>query len=261
MPELPDLTIYAENLRKAVTDKKIVRANYYRKKGLNVSPEELSDSLTSSKITKVERAGKEIRFTVSDGTVVFIHLMLTGGFVLTTEKEVEKLENLVLAICFADGSALAVTDPKGWVKVTLNPKADDRAPDALDVTADLLQTKFQKQPRMLIKAFLLDQDLIGGIGNAYSDEILWRARISPKSAVGKLPPETIGLLVDSIRAVLKEAIEYLRKKHPGMVSGEYREFLKVHGPSLRLSPTGKPIIKEKILSKTTYYTEEQILYK
>lgn len=261
MPELPDLTIFAGNLSKAVVGKKIVRASYHAKKRLNVSPEELSNSLISSQITKVERVGKEVCFTTSNGDSMYVHLMLSGGFLLTTDKEVEQVDYPVLTISFADRSALAVNDPKGWATVTLNPKAEAKAPDALTVTADYLKSKFRKKPKMLVKSFLLDQQLIGGIGNAYSDEILWRARISPKSEVGKLPDEAVNSLVESIPLVLNEAIDYLRKHHPDILSGEFREFLKVHNPSVKKSPTGSSIIKEQILSKKTYYTEEQELYK
>jgi len=259
MPELPDLTIFAKNLGRAVTGKKVTRVTYHGAKRLNVTPEELSDSLVGSTITKVQRVGKQICFSTSNGDSVCIHLMLSGGFLLTTDKKVENIHYPVLAVCFSDGSAMAVNDPKGWATVALNPKPEP-VPDALGITADYLKSKFLKKPRTLVKGFLLDQQMVGGIGNAYSDEILWRARISPKSQVGKLPPEAVDALVESIPAVLNEAIDYLEKRHPDIIAGEIRDFLKVHNPSLRRSPGGAPIIKEQILSKKTYYTEEQTLY-
>jgi formamidopyrimidine-DNA glycosylase len=260
MPEIPELTVFAENLAKAVVGEKIVKAAYHRKKRLNVSPEELSTALVSSKISDVKRVGKEICFTLSNGASVVIHLMLSGGFQLTTDDKIDDVKYPVLTLCFGDRSALAVTDPKGWVTVELNPRRKAEVPDAMSITADYLKSKFQKRQRMAIKTFLVDQDLIGGIGNAYADEILWKARISPKSAVGKLPPDAIKSLVESIPEVLKEGIDYIRKHHPEIVSGEVRDSLKVHGASRKLSPTGSKIIKEQILSKTTYYTEEQKLY-
>jgi formamidopyrimidine-DNA glycosylase len=259
MPELPDLTIYAENLRRAVVGKKIVKVSCTGTR-LDVSADELSESLRSNEIIDVQRVGKEIGFQLSNGIMLRIHLMLTGGFLLTTEKKAEDADSTVFALCFADGSALVVTDPKGWAKISLNPKAGAEAPDALDVTVDYLEQRFRKQPKMLIKAFLVDQKLIQGIGNAYADEILWVARVSPKSVVGKLPPEAMKSLVKAIPAVLNEAIDYLRKHHGDMVAGEFREFLKVHGPNIKKSPTGAPVIKEQVASKKTYFTEEQTLY-
>lgn len=261
MPELPDLTVYAENLRKAVVGKKIARVAYHKSGRLNVAAEALSESLLASEVTDVQRTGKQICFHTSNGSALRVHLMLTGGFVLTTSAELDRLDAPILTICFEDGSALAVTDPKGWATLTLNPKAEAEAPDALELSADYLQRIFDKKPKALVKSLLLDQGLIGGIGNAYADEILWTARISPKSAAGKLPPEAVASLAEAIPAVLKDAIGQLRMRHPDMVAGEYREFLKVHGPALKVSPTGARIIKENVLSKRTYYTEEQKLYK
>jgi formamidopyrimidine-DNA glycosylase len=113
----------------------------------------------------------------------------------------------------------------------------------------------------VVKSFLLDQQLLGGIGNAYADEILWEARISPKSVVGKLPDQAVVKLAASIPAVLNHAIDYLRRHHAGMISGEIRDFLAVHNPKAKASPTGAPIIIEQIASKKTYYTEEQVLYR
>jgi formamidopyrimidine-DNA glycosylase len=260
MPELPELTVFAENLAKSVTGKNIVHARYHREKRLNVTHDDFAKALESSKIERVERVAKEICFYLDNGTFFSVHLMLNGGFLIGSAKEVEKLGNLILSITFADGSALAVTDPKGLVTVGLNRRPATEVPDGLKVTEEYLVSMFKKQPKVLVKPFLIDQARIGGIGNAYSDEILWLARISPKSPVGKLPPEAVKALVRAIPAVLNEAIAEIRKRRPDALAGEIRDFLKVHGPGLKKSPTGALIMKEQIQTKKTYYTEEQVLY-
>ena len=145
--------------------------------------------------------------------------------------------------------------------MTLNPKDEKEAPDALDVDIEFLKTLFGKKPKAMLKSLLLDQNLIGGIGNAYADEILWMARISPKSIAGKLPPEAVCALADAIPAVLLNAIQQLKRRHPDMIAGEFREFLKVHNPALKVSESGARIIKENVQSKRTYYTDEQKLYR
>ncbi|HJV64095.1 MAG TPA: DNA-formamidopyrimidine glycosylase family protein [Geomonas sp.] len=260
MPELPELTVFAENLGKSVTGKEIAKVSYYGKKRVSVPAGEL-DQLVSARIETVQRVGKQLVFRLSNGAALFIHLMLKGGFVLTTGAEVERLDSLILSIAFADGSALALTDPRGMATVSLNPKRGKEPPDGLKVTADYLKGACQRQPHKMIKALLIDQEVIGGIGNAYSDEILWRARISPKSVAGRLPLEAIDALVEAIAAVLDEATREITKRRPDAISGEVRDFLKVHGPGLKTSPTGARIIKEQIQSKVTYYTEEQKLYR
>ena len=261
MPELPDLTVYAENLAKALVGKKIGSVAFHKLGRLNVSEAELAGALAGAQVTAVERTGKQVSFRTDSGAQLRVHLMLTGGFVLPSAGEPARLDAAVLTITFTDGSVLAVTDPKGWAAVTLNPATETEAPDALEVTPEYLQQLLIRKPKALIKALLIDQALIGGIGNAYVDEILWAARISPKSAAGKLPPEAVASLAEAIPAVLNDAIKELRKRHPEMVAGEYREFLKVHRPELKRSPTGSPIIKENVSSKRTYYTEEQRLYR
>jgi len=78
--------------------------------------------------------------------------------------------------------------------------------------------------------------------------------------VGKIPKEAIIQLESSIKSVLAAATDHLRKNHSGIMSGEVRDFLSVHNPKTKNSPTGHPIIIQQIASKKTYYTEEQILY-
>ncbi|GAW69081.1 formamidopyrimidine-DNA glycosylase [Geoanaerobacter pelophilus] len=261
MPELPDLTIYAENLDKKLAGKKVRSVSFHGRGRLNVAPDQLSSALTGAKIAAVKRTGKQVSFQADNGAVLRVHLMLTGGFVLAGADQLKGVEAPVVSIAFTDGCALAVSDPKGWATLTLNPQPEREAPDALDVSLEQLQQLCARKPKALIKALLLDQSLIGGIGNAYADEILWEARISPKSAAGKLPPEAVSALARAIPAVLEDAIAELRKRHTDMVSGEYREFLKVHRPGLKKSPTGAPVIKENVSSKQTYYTDEQRLYR
>lgn len=251
MPELPDLTVFAENLNRMVTGRKVVSVE---PQGLR----EFTGALLDDRIERVERWGKEVRFRTAQGREFFVHLMLTGGFVVLTSTR--PVPSSVLTIVFEDGSLLAVVDPKGWAKVDPGPKEEKPSPDALDVTANYLKSLFSKRPKMLAKAFLIDQRLLRGIGNAYADEILWEARISPKSPVGKIPPEAVEALVSAIPSVLKKATDYLRKHHPAIISGEIRDFLAVHNPGRKTSPTGHRIVVEQIASKKTYYTDEQMLH-
>ena len=259
MPELPDLTIFAESLRELVLGKQIDEVAYEKKQQPNVDPDILRATLKGQKITAVERVGKELLFKLGSGDNILIHLMLTGGFKFCPRNE--KVPFAVLTLAFKDGQALAAFDPKGWMKIALNPDLSGRAPDALDVSADDLQEMFKKKPKAILKPFLLDQQLIAGIGNAYADEIMWNARISPKSVVGRIPKDAVDTLTASIKSVLGNAVSYLRKNHSGMISGEIRDFLAVHNPKAKASPSGSPVIIEQVASKKTYYTAEQHLFK
>jgi len=257
MPELPDLTVFSDNLASKLRGKIVQSVEYHKDKRLNVSREALQDSLVNTSLEAVQRSGKEIEFQFSNGSTLFIHLMLSGGFTVTQTPEVVKFK--VLTISFKDGIVLVVNDSKGLVTVNLNPPPNT-VPDALDVNGDYLRKKISGKSKLVIKAFLIDQSIIRGIGNAYADEILWLSRISPKSIVGKIPDAVIDVLLSSMQTALIEAIDEIRNVSPDITSGEVRDFLKIHNPDRQKSPTGRPIIKEQVASKTTYLTDEQVLY-
>ena len=183
--------------------------------------------------------------------------MLTGRFSMV--KDSDSVRFKVLTMVFDDGTSLVVNDPKKLVTVKLNP-IPSTVPDALEVNGTYLRRKISERPRTLAKAFLIDQAIIRGIGNAYADEILWQARISPKSAVGKIPDHVIEELLASISSVLTWAVQEIKRESPQIISGEVRNFLHVHQPKRSESPTGHRIIKAKVASRPTYFTAEQVLY-
>jgi formamidopyrimidine-DNA glycosylase len=257
MPELPDLTVFAESLRKLVLNKEIREALYHKTKRLNVEPEAFGRALRGHKITEVAREGKALLFKLDSGDSFLVHLMLSGGF-----KGVMKGEDVpsaILTISFSDGQSLVLFDPRGLATVTMNPDLKRDAVDALEITRNYLDGLITKKPQVTIKELLIDQSLIAGIGNAYSDEILWHAKISPKSISGKIPEKARAQLVTAIQEVLKTATEYLRKT-PGLMSGEVREHLVVHNPKAKRSPTGSEILTDEVANKKTYFTEEQVRY-
>jgi formamidopyrimidine-DNA glycosylase len=257
MPELPDLAIFSDNLSSKLKGKRVQSVDYHKEKRLNVTPDALRNALVNTSLEAVRRSGKEIEFLFSGGSVLSVHLMLSGGFTVTQTPASVKFK--VLTMSFEDGAALVVNDPRGLTVVTLNPTAAT-VPDALDIDADYVRTKISANPRLLAKAFLIDQSIVRGIGNAYADEMLWLARISPKSVVGKIPGSAVDALAAALRTVLNDAISEIKKINPDVTSGEIRDFLKIHNPELKHSPNGRPIVKEQVASKTTYSTDEQIIY-
>jgi formamidopyrimidine-DNA glycosylase len=159
------------------------------------------------------------------------------------------------------GEWLVVSDPRSWATFTLDPPADP-APDALDAACDeaYLRDRLRERTDLCVKEFLVDQRLVRGIGNAYSDEILWACRIAPRSRCDRLPEEKIGELHAAIRLVLEDGIAQLGRLDPDAIHGERRDFLKVHRPDRTHSPTGYPIHCERIGTRKTYWTDEQIVY-
>lgn len=258
MPELPDLEAYSKNLEKSVSNKTIKEVIIIKPGKLNVSKEEIGDALKSSKIIAFKRNGKEMLLHFNNGNIVSIHLMLEGKFKVASD--IESIDFKMFAFDFGD-EFLVVSDPKGWAKMELNPETPT-SPDALsdEFSKEFFLEKTKENKSKNIKAFLIDQDIVRGIGNAYVDEILWDAKISPESKAGRLPENAAIRLYDSIKTVLTKSIDEILKINPNIINGEVRDFMKVHSKVKKTCPNGYPIISKKIASKTTYYTEEQELF-
>ena len=170
-------------------------------------------------------------------------------------------KNKIIELLFEDKTGLALTDWQQYANVKLNPEKP-KVPDAFskEFNVKYLENGFKRYKSKRIKDLLNDQKFVRGIGNAYVDEILWDAKISPYSAAGKIPGKKVKELYSSINKVLVNAEEEIIKREPDIIRGEIRDFLKVHNSKLAHSPTGGVIKKENIGSRITYYTDEQILY-
>jgi formamidopyrimidine-DNA glycosylase len=258
MPELPDLQVFSKNLNKILAGKIVKKISVPVDKKLNVSIEKLKSSLEKHALDKVYREGKELYFKFNNDNVLAFHLMLRGQLYLF-EKENEH-KNSIIELLFNDDTGLALSDYQKAATPTLNPK-EREAPDALAeaVNFSFLRNKLQLT-KTTIKNLLLDQHFIRGIGNAYADEILWNARISPFSICNKIPETAIKKLTKSIKSVLHDAEKQILKTHPDIISGEVRDFLKIHNSRKKKSPTGGEIKFKIVNSRKTYYTDEQQLF-
>ncbi len=258
MPELPDLQVFSRNLDKKLAGKTLEKVTVPNDKKLNVSVKSLQSTLQGQKLEKVHRVGKELHLDFKGGDVLGLHLMLRGQLHLFENKNDHK--HTVIALLFDDGAGLAMTDGFGQATPTLNPE-DREAIDALSpkMTAAFLKEQLQGT-KAAVKNVLLDQNIIRGIGNAYADEILWDARISPFSAANKIPEASVKALAHSIKEVLHNAEKHILKHHPDIISGEVRDFMDIHNPKKTHSPKGAAIQHKTVGGRKTYYTEEQELY-
>lgn len=256
MPELPDLQAFSHNLDKKLAGKTVKNVSSTAKK-LNVSEKELNNTLSHQKVKRIYRDGKELFIEFSKGDVLGLHLMLHGKLFLFEVKNENKYA--VLEIFFTDDTGLALTDFQKIATPTLNPEPKE-APDAMAQEAGEAYFKqILARKKTNIKTILLDQHIVRGIGNAYADEILWHAGISPFSAGNKIPEVKITQLVKSIREVLTDAEKQILKTNPDIINGEVRDFMLIHNSKKQKSPFGAEIrIKEA--GRKTYYTDEQELY-
>jgi formamidopyrimidine-DNA glycosylase len=238
--------------------KKLIKIKVVNNKNIKDSQKDLSKALEGQKLKDVYRSGKEMRFLFSNGTILGLHLMLTGDLLPFEEKPERK--DIKIEFYFEDGKNLMLVDRFKNAFVKLDP-IDKKGIDALDSKLNYryLKNVFSKK-KAAIKKILHDQDIIRGIGNAYSDEILWQTKISPFSKANAIPDEKIKELAKTIKKVLKNATDKIYKNNPGLIHGEVRDFLDIHTKKKDKSPTGARIkIRQNGMLKT-YYTDEQELY-
>lgn len=258
MPELPDLQVFSANLDKALAGRKLQGLKVGKRARVNVPVARLKKALEQRRLKEVYREGKELRFAFRGGEVLGMHLMLRGRLQWLEAEDPPKA--ILLELQFAGREPLVLTDFQYSARIILNPPAAE-APDALSKEVTLGFWKEQLQTKAGIKKLLLDQSVVRGIGNAYADEILWEAGISPFSISSAIPANKIKDLARAVKQVLKKGERQIRKAAPGIIGGELRDFMVIHNARLRKSPTGAVIKHKPVGGRKTYYTDEQTLYK
>ncbi len=237
MPELPDIVVYIEALQRRVLDKKVT--------GIRVlSPSVIRtydppyDSPVGRTVVALHRVGKRIVFGMEDSLYLVIHLMVAGRLRWETPgKAVPKKVGLA-AIDFEEGS-LILTEQGSKKRAGIWVFRDWEGVEALDrggiepleVSLDEFHRALVAENRTLKRA-LTDPSTFSGIGNAYSDEILWEARLSPVKRTGQLTPEEVAALHAAVVSSLEMWTDRLRDEvgegWPTKVTA-FRDDMAVHG--------------------------------
>lgn len=261
MPELPEMTAYCRKVASNFEGAKLVEAEFAPNCKIDAPADEVASAVGGSRLSEVERNGKELFLRFDSGDTLALHLMLGGRFNVAPTDEEPPAGRLV-SFAFDNGKTLHMRDRDGWARVAFNPDPP-KAPDALspELNAEYLKKRMARSPRANIKAFITDQKRVRGIGNAYSDEILWAARIAPQSKCGALPEEAIEDLAKAIHDVFDEAVEIVCALDD---PSDYRKArlrdLRVHNHTRDHSPGGAEIKTGKVVNTKTYFTDEQVLY-
>lgn len=256
MPEISDIQVFASNLKKIFVGRTLSQIKVVNGKKLNNTEKELNEHLKGKILKDIYRSGKELRWLFSNGDILGMHLMLTGDAMIFQKLNAHKFT--IVELYFSGNISCALTDMMRNANVTLNP-TDKAGIDALDKRLNFKSLKEILNRNANIKNVLRNQALIRGIGNAYSDEILWKSGISPFSIASAVPDIKIKELAVNIKRVLKKAILQISKVQ-NETYGEVKDFLQIHSSKKHISPTGALIKFEKRGSFKTYYTDEQKLY-
>jgi formamidopyrimidine-DNA glycosylase len=258
MPELPEVEVVRRRLSGLVLDRMIreVRASHANYAFLT-GPAQLKRRLTGRRFTAINRHGKYLILTLDDGTRFVVHLGMTGQLFASsainprlyhsrtrsaqgTSSEFVPDEHTHLSLEFADGGpGLHFRDSRKFGKLLWLPK-DVEEPrlqrlgvDALKITAPQLAAASAKR-RIAVKALLLDQSVLAGVGNIYADESLFQAHILPLRPSHELTFAEIRELAQCIRRVLSRAIarggstidDYV---HPDGSEGQFQHSFSVYG--------------------------------
>jgi formamidopyrimidine-DNA glycosylase len=262
VPELPDVTVYVEALRERIAGRCLERVSI-RGPFLMRSTAPPISAVEGRRVTEVRRVGKRIAIGVEGDLWLALHLMIAGrlhwrnGAPKATDKR-------VLAAFTFDSGVLTFTEAGTQHRASLHVvegETELRALDAggIDVFAigvDEFAAALRAENHTL-KRSLTDPRLFSGIGNAYSDEILHAARLSPVALTQRLDDEEVSRLYEATRAVLREWVERLRSeaggKFPEKVTA-FREGMAVHGRYGQACPRcGAKVQRIRYASNETNY--------
>ncbi len=218
MPELPEVETVMRGLALRLEGRRIRSATLLRGDLRRAIPSGLAATLTGATVTSFRRRGKYILMRLSGGDSLLIHLGMSGRMAIRlqerAETDHEKHEHLIIET--DEGWRIGLIDPRRFGLLDLMPTAAEDAhvllrgmgPEPLDqgFTAAVLAAALRGR-RTPIKAALLDQRIVAGLGNIYVSEALFRAGISPRRLAGSVPGLRASRLVPAIQATLREAIE------------------------------------------------------
>ncbi|TXI89846.1 MAG: bifunctional DNA-formamidopyrimidine glycosylase/DNA-(apurinic or apyrimidinic site) lyase [Chryseobacterium sp.] len=229
VPELPEVETVKRGLAKLIISKKVKSVTSDNPKSFPNPPHDVSQFLVGASITAVRRRAKVLLIDLSTEYTLVIHLKMTGQLVFVGDERFgaghpndslvnglpDKSTRVVFE--FSDGSHLFFNDQRkfGWVKLIPSeevanlPFMQKVGPEPLEdnFTVELFYTRLQRRKNTTIKAAILDQTVLAGVGNIYADEGLWGACIHPSTRVKDVPRAAIDDLWRELREVMGLAIE------------------------------------------------------
>lgn len=238
MPELPDITVYIEALERRLTGARLESARISHPFLLRTFDPPLN-ALYGRRVASLRRLGKRIAVGFEGDHWLVFHLMIAGRLHWIERASPKKSQGRALALFLFDTGTLGLTEAgtKRRASLAVFPSSERLASTDAGGVEVLAASLEQFRARLLtenhtLKRSLTDPRAFSGIGNAYSDEILHRARLSPIALTQKLAPEAIGRLYEAAREVLTEWIERLRleagEAFPEKVTA-FRPEMAVHG--------------------------------
>ncbi len=281
MPELPEVETVRRGLQKLLVGKVVKSVTHDWPKGFPNAPADVEQFWIGAEITELKRRAKVLIIDLSTGYSLVVHLKMTGQLVFRGSHDSfgaghpndsligELPDKSTRVVCeFTDGSKIFFNDQRkfGWIrllptvqiaeldffkKVGPEPLSDDFSPN-------VLAARLARRQRSSIKAVLLDQTVVAGIGNIYADESLWLSAVHPSTSVQRLTKKQVESLYESIRFVLQLSIDKGGSTDRNYVDaegkrGSYLKFANVFRREGQSCPRcGTEIVKLRVAGRGTH---------
>lgn len=227
MPELPEVETVRRGLEPVMAGRTVLKAENRRPDLRFPFPDRFAERLTGMRIERLDRRAKYLLFRLCSGETLLAHLGMSGRFTIHLEKETEKPGDFAYAPGTSDkhdhvifemqgGARIIFNDPRRFGFMTLFPTdKEDELPFLAGLGPEPIANEFNgpflrervKGKKTPLKAALLDQRLVAGLGNIYVCEALYHARLSPRRLAGTLGQQRADRLALAVRQVIAAAIE------------------------------------------------------
>ncbi len=273
MPELPEVETVRRGLHELIVGRVVASEAHDTAKGFPNAPADVAEFLIGATVTDVRRRAKVLLIDLSSAYTLVIHLKMTGQMVYRGEAVFgagHPNESLVgelpdrstrVTLTFADGSHLYFNDQRkfGWMRLMPTvevPNIDFMqkvGPEPLeaDFTWQQFADRFARRGGTSIKAALLDQSVVAGVGNIYADESLWGAKVHPQRLVKTITDDEFRRIHQDLREVMQLAIEKGGSTDKNYVSaegkrGSYLDFARAFRREGQPCPRHPDVMIEKL---------------
>jgi len=263
MPELPEVETVARGLQAALAGRTIVAVQVlWPRTVVDMEPAAFAERLAGQTIVRVGRRGKWVVLTLASGQALLVHLRMTGRL-LVEEGACGDEQHVRVRLALDDGRCLCFRDARKFGRMAL---VDDPAPVLGELGPEPLGDDFTLAwlrgllagRRGRIKPLLLNQRVLAGLGNIYTDEVLFRARLSPRRSASSLSRRQVQALLLTIREVLASAIRRRGTSISDYVDargrrGGFQFALQVYGRQGAACPRcGTPIVRSVVAGRGTW---------
>jgi formamidopyrimidine-DNA glycosylase len=281
MPELPEVETVKIGLQRLLPKRVVAAVDFDWPKSFPNAPSDVQQFLIGASIVAVKRRAKVLMIELSSDYTLIIHLKMTGQLVFRSGSErfgaghpndslIGELpdKSTRVTLTFADGSSLFFNDQRkfGWARLlptieVMNLdffKKVGPEPLSADFSWQVLKDRSLRRKNSNIKAVVLDQTVLAGIGNIYADEALWGAKIHPTTLVRDLTDAQFKLLYHEFVSVLELAIKKGGSTNKNYVNaegkrGSYMDFARVfRRENLPCPRCGTTIVKTKVAGRGTH---------